>query len=120
MERGAGSEKPELTSAPCSPLPAPGDKVEAGKTLLTMIEPRDPELLDARSIAQAEARVKAAEAALRQVEPVLENARNQQGFAEAEMTRNRKAFQGNGVSQSDLENAELLFHQRSEELRSKK
>jgi HlyD family secretion protein len=26
----------------------PGDPVEAGKTLLTMIEPRDPELLDAR------------------------------------------------------------------------
>ena len=43
----------------------PGDKVTAGKTLLTMIEPRDPELLDARSVAQAEARVKAAEAALR-------------------------------------------------------
>src|SRR4051812_10649857 len=44
----------------------PGDEVEAGKTLLTTIEPRDPELLDARSIAQAEARVKAAEATLRQ------------------------------------------------------
>ena len=40
----------------------PGDVVVAGKTLLTMIEPRDPELLDARSVAQAEARVKAAEA----------------------------------------------------------
>ena len=50
----------------------PGDEVDAGKTLLTMIEPRDPELLDARSVAQAEARVKAAEAALRQAEPTLE------------------------------------------------
>src|SRR3990172_11870118 len=47
----------------------PGDEVTAGKTLLTMIEPRDPELLDARTVAQAEARVKAAEAALRQAEP---------------------------------------------------
>jgi len=98
----------------------PGDKVEAGKTLLTMIEPRDPELLDARSIAEAEARVKASEATLRQVEPELEKARLQQGFAEAEVTRIRKAFEGNGVSQSELENAELLFHQRSEELRSTK
>src|SRR4051794_10271660 len=43
----------------------PGDKVVAGKTLLTMIEPRDPELLDTRTIAQAEARVKAAEATLK-------------------------------------------------------
>ena len=49
----------------------PGDKVVAGKTLLTMIEPRDPELLDARTVAQAEARVKAAEAAVRQAEPNL-------------------------------------------------
>src|SRR3954451_1061093 len=72
----------------------PGDQVEAGKTLLTMIEPRDPELLDARSIAQAEARVKAAETALRQVKPALESARAGQAFTEAEVTRMRKAFEG--------------------------
>ena len=65
----------------------PGDKVEAGKTLLTMIEPRDPELLDARSVAQAEARVKGAEATLRQVEPELEKVRAAQGYAEAELMR---------------------------------
>src|SRR5882757_2085845 len=98
----------------------PGDEVQAGKTLLTMIEPRDPELLDARSIAQAEARVKAAEATLQRMEPELANARGQQGFAEAEVVRIRKAFIGKGVSQSDLENSELLFRQRSEELRSMK
>jgi HlyD family secretion protein len=96
----------------------PGDAVEAGKTLLTMIEPRDPELLDARSIAQAEARVKAADATLRQVEPTLESARAGQSFAEAEVTRMRKAFEGKGVSQSELESAEMLNRQRSEELRS--
>src|SRR6266436_950945 len=72
----------------------PGDKAEAGKTLLTMIEPRDPELLDARSIAQAEARVKAAEAALRQVEPALQSARAGQANAESVLTRTRKAFLG--------------------------
>jgi HlyD family secretion protein len=98
----------------------PGDAVEAGKTLLTMIEPRDPELLDARSIAQAEARVKAAEATLRQVEPTLQSARAGQSFAEAEVTRMRKAFEGKGVSQSEVENAEMLNRQRSEDLRSAK
>jgi HlyD family secretion protein len=97
-----------------------GDKVEAGKTLLTMIEPRDPELLDSRSVAQAEARVKAAEATLKQAEPALETARHNQAFAEAEVARVRKAFKRSGVSQSELENAELLFRQRSEELRSSK
>src|SRR4051794_25681693 len=96
----------------------PGDEVEAGKTLLTTIEPRDPDLLDARSVAQAEARVKAAEATLKQVEPLLQSARAGQSFAEAEVTRMRKAFEGKGVSQSELESAEMLNRQRSEELRS--
>jgi HlyD family secretion protein len=98
----------------------PGDTVEAGKTLLTTIEPRDPDLLDARSIAQAEARVKASEATLRQVVPVLESARAGQSFAEAEVTRMRKAFEGKGVSQSEVESAEMLNRQRSEDLRSAK
>jgi HlyD family secretion protein len=98
----------------------PGDEVEAGKTLLTTIEPRDPDLLDARSIAQAEARVKASEATLRQAEPVLESARAGQSFAEAEVTRMRKAFEGKGVSQSEVESAEMLNRQRSEDLRSAK
>ena len=75
-------------------------------------------MLDARSIAQAEARVKEAEAALRQVEPELEKARAGQAFAEAELTRMRQAFRGNGASQSELENAEMLSRQRSEELRA--
>jgi HlyD family secretion protein len=98
----------------------PGDKVEAGKTLLTMIEPRDPDLLDARSVAQAEARVKAAEATLHQMQPELEKVHVQQAYAEAEMTRVRKAFLGKGVSQSDVDNAEMLLRQRNEEMRSAK
>lgn len=98
----------------------PGDKVEAGKTLLTSIEPRDPELLDARTIAQSEARVKAAEATLRRAEPELEKARSNQGFYEAEVARQRKAFQGGGITRSELESAEMLSRQASEELRSSK
>src|SRR5579884_2361355 len=38
----------------------PGDSVEAGKTLLAVIEPTDPGLLDERTLAETEARVKAA------------------------------------------------------------
>jgi HlyD family secretion protein len=98
----------------------PGDKVVAGETLLTMIEPRDPELLDARSVAQAEAQVKAAEAALRRAEPVLEAARAAQGFAEAEMTRKRGARAQNAISEAELDEAEFMYRQRSEELRSAK
>jgi HlyD family secretion protein len=96
----------------------PGDEVTSGKTLLTMIEPRDPELLDARSVAQAEARVKAAEAALRQAEPALEQARALQSRDEAELARVRKAFRSDAVPQSELDTAELAYRQSSEGLRS--
>ncbi len=75
-----------------------GDPVEAGKTLLASIEPRDPELLDARTVAQAEARVRMAEATLKKMEPTLETVRDAQAFAEAEMTRARKAAVGNAIS----------------------
>lgn len=98
----------------------PGDEVKAGKTLLTMIEPRDPDLLDTRTVAQAEARVKAAEATLRQVEPLLESARAGQAYAESEVVRMRKAYAGKGVSLSEVDSAELLNRQRSEDLRSAK
>jgi HlyD family secretion protein len=95
----------------------PGDAVESGTTLLTVIEPRDPELLDARSIAQAEARVKAAEASLRKVEPMLTQARDAQAFAESELARMRAAGVPT-VTRSQMESAELAYRQRSEEFRS--
>jgi HlyD family secretion protein len=96
----------------------PGDPVQAGKTLLTMIEPRDPELLDARTVAQAEARVKAAEAVWRQAEPRLEQARVAQADAEADLVRARKAAQSQAIPQSELEDAEFAYRQRSEEVRA--
>lgn len=93
-----------------------GDPVEAGKTLLATIEPRDPELLDARTIAQAEARVRAAEATLKKMEPMTEQVRAAQAFAEAELARARNA--GSAVSKSELENAEYEYRRTSEEQRS--
>lgn len=93
-----------------------GDPVQAGQTLLATIEPPDPNLLDARTIAQAEARVKAAEAARKKMEPMTEQVRAAQAYAEAELTRARKA--GNSVSKSELENAEYEYRRASEEQRS--
>ncbi len=93
-----------------------GDPVVAGKTLLATIEPRDPDLLDARAVAQSEARVKAAEATLQKMEPVMEQVRAAQAFDEAELARARQA--GAAVTKSELENLEYKFRQSSEELRS--
>jgi HlyD family secretion protein len=98
----------------------PGDKVIADDTLLATIEPRDPELLDARTIAQAEARVKAAEATLDKMEPMLEEVTAAQQFAEAELKRVRDAAKQNAqsVSATEVESKLLAFRTQSALFRS--
>ena len=96
----------------------PGDEVSAGDTLLATIEPRDPELLDARAIAQAEARVLAADSAVKRTAPMLEQARLEQANAETELQRARQAFRGGGITQSELDTAQTRYRHASEELRS--
>lgn len=100
----------------------PGDQVQSGKTLLATIEPRDPELLDARSIAQAEARVKAAEAALEQMVPMYEKAQADQEYAEAELHRVRDARRRTpqAVSESEIESKLLASRTSDALLRSAK
>ena len=98
----------------------PGDAVEAGKSLLATVEPRDPELLDARTIAQAEARVKAAEAALQKMEPLLEEARAAQEYSEMELKRVRDARRATpqSISASEVESKLLEYRVRTALLRS--
>ena len=100
----------------------PGDEVVAGDTLLATIEPRDPELLDARTIAQAEARVNAAEAALAKMVPTLEEAQAAQEFADNELERIRDALERSpqAVSESEVESKELEHRVRNAVLRSAK
>lgn len=100
----------------------PGDEVEAGKTLLASIEPRDPELLDARSIAQAEARVKAAEAAVQKMEPLLEEAQAAQEYAESDLQRVRDARSKSAmsISISEVERKLLAYRTRTAILRTTK
>src|SRR5262245_3149585 len=52
-----------------------GERVSAGETMLAVLEPGDPALLDERGRAEADARVKAAEATRKQAVPKLERAR---------------------------------------------
>ena len=98
----------------------PGDEIRAGKTLLASIEPRDPELLDARSIAQAEARVKAAEAAVEKMEPVLEEVQAKQENAEAELQRARatRSKSRDAISDSEIESRLLAYRTHTALLRT--
>ena len=98
----------------------PGDEVGAATTLLATIEPRDPELLDARSIAQAEARVRAASSAYHRSATDWRQAVANQTDAERDLERTRELHRRNAATESELEDAELLLHIRGEDLRSAK
>ena len=84
-----------------------GDPVEAGATRLTTIAPADPSLLDARAIAEAEARVRRAEAALLRAGPERERARAQFNYSETELGAVRAAFDRGVAGRLELEAAEL-------------
>ena len=89
----------------------PGDEVIAQETLLTTIEPTDPGLLDPRTIAQSEARVKAAEARLKQATPSLESARVALNHAETELGRLQRLASRNAGSQQTLDAQRVAFRQ---------
>lgn len=96
----------------------PGDMVEAGRTLLAAIEPTDPELLDPRTRAQAEARVKTAETTRQQSVPLLERARTSWEFAQTELRRAQRLYEENTLSHQELDNAEQKERTTAEELKS--
>jgi HlyD family secretion protein len=81
----------------------PGDAVVAGKTLLAVIEPADPALLDARARAQAEARVEQALAARKQAASNLERARPAHLQAARELQRARRLRPGGSASEQEYE-----------------
>ena len=85
----------------------PGDAVEAGKTLLTTLEPTDPQLLDARTRAQAEARVNAAEATLNQTQSLVEAAIKRHELAVADAERASRLFKKNGTSPQNHDHAQF-------------
>lgn len=96
----------------------PGDLVEAGRTVLTAIEPADPGLLDPRSRAQAEARLRAAEATRDRSEPLLDRARTAHAYAKTELDRARDIYQRQGLSHQELDAAEQHEAETASALRS--
>lgn len=95
-----------------------GDRVEAGKTVLSTIEPSDPQPLDVRSRAQAEAGVKATEASRQQATANLERARAGEGLATHEFERAKSLIGTGVVSQQELDTAEHRAAIAREELRA--
>jgi HlyD family secretion protein len=77
----------------------PGDMVKEGETVLAVIEPGDPSLLDTRARADAEAKESAAQEARNLAEVNLSQARSELGRA-------RKLIASRGISQEDYDRAE--------------
>lgn len=96
----------------------PGDIVEAKATKLATIEPTDPQLLNPRELASAEAREKAADASLKRADPAVESAKANLQYAESELARVRKLRAANAISESKLQVAEREYRTSAEAYRS--
>ncbi len=93
-----------------------GDSVVAGQTIVAEIEPVDPDFLDVRSEARAEAEFHAAEAALALASADLKRAGAELSFASAELDRARKLMLKEWISASALDAAKRTFETREAEV----
>jgi HlyD family secretion protein len=84
-----------------------GNAVTADQSLLAVIVPSDPDLLDPRARAEAEAKVHAAEALKSQTEAQLQRARVDHDYAKENLKREIKNYAGQIISHKDLDDAEL-------------
>ncbi len=85
----------------------PGDPVVGGETVVATFRPTDPVLLDARTRAQAEARVGSAKAALGTAEAQAQQAQAELNYALSEEQRYRRLAEEGFVSSERLERAEM-------------
>ncbi len=84
-----------------------GDTVVAGETVLATIEPRDPSLLDVRSLSEAQAAVKAAEAAKALAGAELDREKAALAFAINDLERAQRLHERGNISERSLDAAEL-------------
>lgn len=94
-----------------------GDSIKAGQVLARLV-PLPPPLLDARSRAEAKARVDAALAAKAQAQAAVNRARVALEFAEKEAVRARAVVQQGGLALSDAERAFADERRSKEDFRS--
>lgn len=95
----------------------PGEPVRAGD-VLAVLRPADVNLLDARSRAASEARVRTAEAALGRARADRERARAELRFAESDFTRASALGKQGIVSKEAVESAQLGVETRRETLKA--
>ena len=87
----------------------PGDAVIRDQTPVAILEPRDPDLLDARALAESEARVAAAAAAVDQATPELEAAKARLELAESDLRKTRSLHESGAATDKELDDARLAL-----------
>jgi HlyD family secretion protein len=95
-----------------------GAPVEAGKTVLAVLETSGADLLDARSRAQAEARIKGAESARDMATAQKERARAAAELAQTELGRARQLREQQALSAQEFDAATLRGRTSAEEARA--
>jgi len=83
-----------------------GDAVTGGETVVAVIQPADPGLLDARTRLQAEAAVTEAEAAIRLAEANVDRARSRLDYVATQLERNRALADRGTIPRRMLEDIE--------------
>ena len=95
-----------------------GALIEAGKTVLAVLEAQPSSFLDPRARSEAEARVKAAEALKMQRETQIERARSSLDLANKEMARARELKKSGAIATKDWDTAESQVSILTRELHS--
>ncbi|MBX7209490.1 MAG: HlyD family efflux transporter periplasmic adaptor subunit [Verrucomicrobiaceae bacterium] len=95
-----------------------GDEVKANETVITVIEPTLAPLLDARSKAQAEARVSAADAGRLKAKEALDMAKTALQFATTNWNRVKNLREKGTVSDTDRDNAERDAEMKTREMQA--
>lgn len=97
-----------------------GDQVEAGQTLVAVIEPTDPTLLDARARTEAHARVRAAQAAVNRAGAVVAYALAQLELAQSDLNSVQRLALTHAATPKELDDAVITQRVRQEELQAAK
>ena len=85
----------------------PGDRVTARQTVLATFSPATPTLLDTRTRAETDARMKAAQAARDRARVALQRTRDELAFSQSELARQRQVAKFGGITDERMAAVEL-------------
>ncbi|MFA9478345.1 efflux RND transporter periplasmic adaptor subunit [Phycisphaerales bacterium AB-hyl4] len=94
----------------------PGDAVRANETVLAIVDPPSPALLDARMRREAQARLEAAEAGASQAQAQVEQTQGMVQLARNERRRLEQLVETAAAPRRELEDAQLIEQTREREL----